>query len=109
MSAFVSIPVPRTSVHLQRDHAVDMIKGLACLLMILAHVPFPNYTWLSIATQGSVLFFASTGMNLWHITDRHRGDEARIAANGLFLFFAGFANNYVQGTLWQSDVFQSAG
>lgn len=109
MPAAVLTPEPRSGLQRERDHAVDMIKGLACLLMILAHVPFPNHTWLSIATQGSVLFFASTGMNLWHITARHRGDEARIAANGLFLFFAGFANNYVQGTLWQSDVFQSAG
>lgn len=94
---------------LPRDHAVDMIKGLACLLMVLAHVPFPHAGWLNIATQGSVLFFSSTGMNLWGLLARGRGDELRIAANGLFLIFAGFANNYVQGTLWQSDVFQSAG
>ncbi|MGH9480939.1 MAG: hypothetical protein ACRD1L_02505 [Terriglobales bacterium] len=93
----------------QRDHAVDLIKGLACLLMVLAHVPFPHAPWLNIATQGSVLFFSSTGMNLWGLLARGRGDEARIAANGLFLIFAGFANNYVQGTLWQADVFQSAG
>ncbi|MGH9475125.1 MAG: hypothetical protein ACRD1C_02210 [Terriglobales bacterium] len=92
-----------------RDDAVDMIKGLACLLMVVAHVPLPHARWLAIGTEASVLFFASTGMNLWHITARARGDEARIAANGLFLIFAGFANNYVQGTLWQADVFQSAG
>lgn len=92
-----------------RDHAVDLIKGWACLWMVVAHVPFPQAGWLSWTTMGSVLFFSSTGMNLWGLLARRRGDEARIAANGLFLIFAGFANNYVQGTLWQSDVFQSAG
>src|SRR5579875_2284951 len=92
-----------------RDHAVDLIKGWACLCMVVAHVPFPHAAWLSWTTMGSVLFFSSTGMNLWGLLAKEKGDEARIAANGLFLIFAGFANNYVQGTLWQSDVFQSAG
>ncbi len=92
-----------------RDHAVDLIKGVACFLMVVAHVPFKHAPWLNIVTMGSVLFFSSTGMNLWTILARARGDELRIAANGLFLIFAGFANNYVQGTLWMSDVFQSAG
>ncbi|MGH9393912.1 MAG: hypothetical protein ACRD1E_07055 [Terriglobales bacterium] len=93
----------------ERDHAVDLIKGWACLLMVLAHVPFPQAPWINIATMGSVLFFFSTGMNLQGLLARRRCDDARIAANGLFLIFAGFANNYVQGTLWQADVFQSAG
>ncbi len=92
-----------------RDHAVDLIKGVACLLMVVAHVPFPDAAWLKISTLAAVLFFSSTGMNLWGLLARGRGDELRIAANGLFLIFAGFANNYVQGTLWQADVFQSAG
>ncbi|HWG36402.1 MAG TPA: hypothetical protein VN690_01655 [Terriglobales bacterium] len=102
-------PATSAAPSLQRDHAVDLIKGWACLLMVLAHVPFPRAPWLNIATMGSVLFFSSTGMNLWGLLARRRGDEARIAANGLFLIFAGFANNYVQGTLGQADVFQSAG
>lgn len=92
-----------------RDHAVDLIKGWACLWMVVAHVPFPHAGWLSWTTMGSVLFFSSTGMNLWGLLAKRRGDEARIAANGLFLIFAGFANNYVQGTMGQADVFQSAG
>ncbi|HXE31436.1 MAG TPA: hypothetical protein VN515_06505 [Terriglobales bacterium] len=92
-----------------RDHAVDLIKGWACLLMVVAHVPFPDARWLSWTTMGSVLFFSSTGMNLWGLVARQRGDYLRIAANGLFLIFAGFADNYVLGTMGQSDVFQSAG
>lgn len=92
-----------------RDHAVDLIKGWACLLMVVAHVPIPGAEWLRFDTMGSVLFFFSTGMNLWGLAARQKGDDLRIAANGLFLIFAGFANNYVQGTLWMSDVFQSAG
>lgn len=111
MTPAVTLPSARTvpAAAAARDHAVDMIKGLACLLMVVAHVPLPHAGWLAIGTEASVLFFASTGMNLWHITARSRGDELRIAANGLFLIFAGFANNYVQGTLGQADVFQSAG
>lgn len=92
-----------------RDHAVDLIKGWACLCMVVAHVPFPQASWLSWTTMGAVLFFSSTGMNLWGLAARERGDEARIAANGFFLIFAGFANNYVLGTMGQADVFQSAG
>ncbi|HVB39413.1 MAG TPA: hypothetical protein VNE83_00835 [Terriglobales bacterium] len=94
---------------LVRDHAVDLIKGWACLLMVIAHVPIAGAAWLRFDTMGAVLFFFSTGMNLWGLAARQRGDDLRIAANGLFLIFAGFANNYVQGTLWMSDVFQSAG
>lgn len=94
---------------IDRDHAVDLIKGVACLLMVLAHVRFADAPWLREATMASVLFFASTGMNLVGIVERRRGDEPRLAANALFLIFAGFADNYVQGTLWQADVFQSAG
>ncbi|MGH9487739.1 MAG: hypothetical protein ACRD04_09155 [Terriglobales bacterium] len=109
MTSAAALPQPLPSRAVGRDDAVDMIKGLACLLMVVAHVPFPHARWLAVGTEASVLFFASTGMNLWHISARARGDEARIAANGLFLIFAGFANNYVQGTLWQADVFQSAG
>jgi len=109
VSASLILRAPDSPVVLARDHAVDLLKGLACLLMVLAHVPFPDAPWLNIATMGSVLFFTSTGMNLWGLVSRERGDEARIAANGLFLIFAGFANNYVQGTLGQADVFQSAG
>src|SRR6185312_17022773 len=41
-----------------RDHAVDLIKGWACLLMVVAHVPFPDARWLSWTTMGSVLFFS---------------------------------------------------
>lgn len=88
---------------------MDLIKGTACLLMVLAHVRFAAAPWLAEATMASVLFFASTGMNLVGIVERGRGDEWRLAANALFLIFAGFADNYVQGTLWQADVFQSAG
>ncbi len=110
MALAVTYPAPRPlAVAAERDFAVDMIKGFACLLMVIAHVPFPHAPWLQIGTEGAVLFFASTGMNLWHIAARDRGDELRIAANGLFLIFAGFANNYVNGTLGQADVFQSAG
>jgi hypothetical protein len=94
---------------LVRDHAVDLIKGWACLLMVIAHVPLAGAAWLRFDTMGAVLFFFSTGMNLWALAARQRGDDLRIAANGLFLIFAGFANNYVQGTLWMADVFQSAG
>ena len=93
----------------ERDHAVDLIKGLACLLMVAAHAPIPGVTWLATDTLGAVLFFSSTGMNLWRLLARGRGDELRIAANASFLIFGGLAANYVQGTLGQADVFQSAG
>jgi hypothetical protein len=77
--------------------------------MVLAHVRMPHAAWVKEATMASVLFFASTGMNLFGIVQRRQGDELRLAANALFLIFGGFAANYVQGTLWMSDVFQSAG
>lgn len=93
----------------KRDAAVDLTKGLACLLMVVAHVRFAAAPWLEWATMATVLFFASTGMNLTTVLERKSGDDLRLAANGLFLIFAGFADNYVQGTLWQCDVFQSAG
>lgn len=94
----------------KRDAAVDVAKGLACLLMVVAHVRFAGAPWLQSATMATVLFFASTGMNLTTVLERRRaGDDWRLAANALFLIFAGFADNYIQGTMWQSDVFQSAG
>ena len=77
--------------------------------MVAAHVSFAQAPWLRDATMGAVLFFASTGMNLVGIVERRAGQEKRLAANALFLIFAGFADNYVQGTLWMSDVFQIAG
>ena len=77
--------------------------------MVAAHVPFQNAPWLAKATMATVLFFASTGMNLHGLVERRRGDDLRITANALFLIFAGFADNYVQGTMGMSDVFQSAG
>lgn len=93
----------------KRDLAVDVTKGVACLLMVVAHVRFDGAPWLQSATMATVLFFASTGMNLTTVLERKRGDDLRMAANALFLIFAGFADNYIQGTLWMSDVFQSAG
>ena len=94
----------------KRDAAVDVTKGLACLLMVVAHVRFAGAPWLQSATMATVLFFASTGMNLTTVLERRRpGDDLRLAANALFLIFAGFADNYIQGTMWKSDVFQSAG
>ncbi len=93
----------------ERDHAVDLIKGLACLFMVVAHAPIPGLSGLATDTLGAVLFFSSTGMNLWRLLARRRGDELRIAANGAFLITGGLAANYVQGTLGQADVFQSAG
>lgn len=92
-----------------RDHGIDLIKGLACLLMVAAHVNFQHAPWLAEATMATVFFFASTGMNLHGLVERRRGDELRIGGNALFLIFAGFADNYVQGTMGMSDVFQSAG
>ncbi|MGH9522559.1 MAG: hypothetical protein ACRD3E_08505, partial [Terriglobales bacterium] len=59
--------------------------------------------------MATVLFFASTGMNLTTVLERKRRDDLRLAANALFLIFAGFADNYIQGTMWKADVFQSAG
>ncbi len=92
-----------------RDLSVDLIKGFACALMLLAHIHFPDAIWVSRATLATVLFFASTGMNFFTITERHPGDDLRLAGNGLFLIFGGFADNYVQGTMGMADVFQSAG
>jgi fucose 4-O-acetylase-like acetyltransferase len=93
----------------QRDAAVDLIKGTACVLMVAAHVHFPQAPWLQTVTMAAVLFFASTGMNLAGMVERRPDQEIRLAANGLFLIFAGLADNYVQGTLGMCDVFQSAG
>ena len=94
----------------KRDAAVDVTKGVACLLMVVAHVRFAGAPWLQSVTMATVLFFASTGMNLTTVLERRRaGDDLRLAANALFLIFAGFADNYIQGTMWKSDVFQSAG
>jgi len=59
--------------------------------------------------MAAVLFFATTGMNLAGIVEKRPGQESRLAANALFLIFAGFADNYVQNTLGMCDVFQSAG
>lgn len=77
--------------------------------MVAAHVQFQRAPWLAEATMATVLFFASTGMNLHGLVQKKRGDELRIGGNALFLVFAGFADNYVQGTMGMADVFQSAG
>ncbi len=92
-----------------RDGAVDVIKGAACLLMVAAHSPYSKAPWLDDVTMGAVLFFASTGMNLAGIVERRVDQAKRLAGNALFLIFAGFADNYVQGTMGDSDVFQLAG
>jgi hypothetical protein len=92
-----------------RDNAVDLVKGTACLLMVAAHVHFAHAQWVQRATMAAVLFFASTGMNLVAIVERREGQASRLALNAVFLIFAGFADNYVQGTLGDCDVFQSAG
>jgi hypothetical protein len=92
-----------------RDPAIDIIKGMACLLMVAAHVHFARAPWLQTATMATVLFFASTGMNLAAITEQRPGRETYLAMNAAFLIFAGFADNYVQGTMRSCDVFQSAG
>lgn len=88
---------------------MDLIKGVACLLMAVAHVRFNDAPWLQFVTMAAVLFFATTGMNLAGIVEKRPRQEARLAANALFLIFAGFADNYVQNTLGMCDVFQSAG
>lgn len=93
----------------ERDPVVDIIKGVACLLMVAAHVRFEHAPWLQSATMATVLFFSSTGMNLATIIERRPDRERRLALNALFLIFAGFADNYVQGTMRTCDVFQSAG
>jgi len=98
-----------SSLKAGRDSAVDVIKGTACLLMVFAHVPFDQAPWLGKATMATVLFFTSTGINLAGILERRAGEAKRLAANGFFLIFAGFADNYVQGTLGDCDVFQIAG
>src|SRR5512142_598257 len=89
----------------ERDAVIDLIKGLACLLMVAAHVHFAQAPWLQSVTMAAVLFFASTGMNLAALVERRPEDEMRLAANAVFLIFAGFADNYVQGTLGMCDVF----
>lgn len=93
----------------ERDGAVDVIKGTACGLMVVAHVPFSYAPWLNRATMAAVLFFASTGMNLEGILQRRPGHAKRLAAGACFLIFGGLADNYVQGTLGDCDVFQIAG
>ncbi len=100
---------PPITLSPHRDSAVDVIKGIGCLLMVAAHVSFTGAPWLDDATMGAVLFFASTGMNLVGVVERRPGDEKRLAWNAIFLIFAGFANNYVQGTMGSCDVFQIAG
>ena len=102
-------PISPITLKSGRDGAVDVIKGFACLLMVAAHSPFARFPWLYEVTMGAVLFFASTGMNLAGIVEGRRGQERRLALNALFLIFAGFADNYVQGTMGESDVFQVAG
>jgi hypothetical protein len=102
-------PISPITLKAGRDGAVDLIKGAACLLMVAAHSPFEQVPWLYEATMGAVLFFASTGMNLAGIVERRTGQARRLAFNAFFLIFAGFADNYVQGTMGDSDVFQLAG
>jgi hypothetical protein len=100
---------PALLLHSGRDPGADLLKGAACVLMVVAHVHFANAPWLQYVTMAAVLFFATSGMNLAGIVERRSGQEHRLAANALFLIFAGFADNYVQGTMGMCDVFQSAG
>ena len=109
MTSGLQQPFSPLSLRSQRDCAVDLIKGVACLLMAVAHVRFTEAPWLQFVTMAAVLFFATTGMNLAGIVEKREGQETRLAANALFLIFAGFADNYVQNTLGMCDVFQSAG
>ena len=105
----------------QRDSDIDLIKGIACLVMVFGHTGFylsypvkhpPDLapTWI-IAECSLALFFMATGMNVIHYV-RHNekkrgwGPTQTYLITNLLLFICGFVYNLNRQSLGLMDLFQ---
>lgn len=90
----------------KRDYALDLLKGIACVLMVFSHAAIEtrNPVILSLGFLGSfaaVLFFSVTGITAWMQADRREPIEA--LPPYLILFLAGFSlNGIIQINFYQS-------
>lgn len=64
------------SMSTHRDHGLDYIKGIACLLMVFAHGMVRDTGWVSwvkfAGQYAPVLFFAASGAAMTHQTAKRR-------------------------------------
>jgi fucose 4-O-acetylase-like acetyltransferase len=80
----------------QRDNSLDLLKGAACILMILSHAAIEtrNPLILSLGFFGSfaaVLFFSVSGVTAWMQADRYSPQQ--VLPPYLILFLAGLSLN----------------
>jgi fucose 4-O-acetylase-like acetyltransferase len=77
-----------------RDFSIDIIKGLGCILMVMAHMPFKMgfYKYLTfVGGFAPVLFFSAAGITAAFQAQKYQ--TGPVLSNYFFLFFLGFALN----------------
>lgn len=90
----------------KRDHSLDLLKGVACILMVFSHaaIETKNPVILSLGFFGSfaaVLFFSVTGITAWMQAGYRSPKE--ILPPYLILFLAGFSlNGIIQINFFQT-------
>ncbi len=75
-----------------RDLSLDVLKGLGCLLMVLAHVPAKIWTYRDLTFLGGfapVPFYAVVGVTASFQAQKYK--PRSVILNYLFLFLFGFA------------------
>lgn len=90
----------------KRDHSLDLLKGIACILMIFSHaaIETKNPVILGLGFFGSfaaVLFFSVTGITAWMQASRRSPKE--VLPPYLILLLAGFSlNGIIQIDFYQT-------
>ncbi len=102
-----------------RYHEIDMLKGLACLLMLIGHAiraqmdppgAFDKVVLHIMDFSGPIFFFVS-GMNVMTFLERNRdkpgfGATRFYLAAAALLFFLGFTYNLNRGSVGMMEIFQ---
>lgn len=97
----------------ERDHGLDYIKGIACLLMILAHGMVAERAgwvlWVKyIGQYAPILFFAGSGASMTYQSKRRR--TLSIVIFYIFFFVLGFSYNGLHVSdywhVFDSDILQ---
>ncbi|RFU66836.1 acyltransferase family protein [Bacillus sp. V59.32b] len=96
---------------MQRDYSLDLLKGLACLLMIFAHntTGTAKYDWWGIYFLGGfapILFYAVSGVVLTFQIKKKSRKVLILYYSALFLL--GFSYNGIAMGRWGSEVFWGA-
>jgi fucose 4-O-acetylase-like acetyltransferase len=77
-----------------RDFSLDVLKGLGCLLMVMAHVPVRVGVYRNLTFIGGfapVLFYSVVGVTAVFQAQKYK--PRAVVLNYLFLFLLGFALN----------------